>query len=332
MLTNRKRKPQIISASYRTDIPAFYGEWFIERVREKYVRYKNPYGPQIVGLSLAPEDVIAIVFWTKNCIPFMRYLDELDQSGLDYYFQYSINGQLKCFEERVPRASMAIENFHKLSARLGTNGAKRNIWRYDPIIFSNNTQKDFHVKTFADIASALEGSTERCYISFLDLYTKTQKNMGKLPDGLYLEDPPLEQKNILAIELADIAARHGITVYTCAEDFAVGGIIRKGSCVDAELIAELFPHKSFVIRESLNRNKCGCSDHRDIGAYDTCPHGCIYCYAVRNRVLALQNFQNHETKADALLPIKGGNVPIEDPITLHSRQPQIGETEDMFQE
>lgn len=301
------------------------------RVREKYVRYKNPYGPQIVSISLAPEDVIAVVFWTKNCIPFMKHLDELDNFGIDYYFQYSINGQPRHFEGRVPRETTTIENFKELSARLGGNGPKRNIWRYDPIIFSNETPAAFHLETFSRIAESLKGSTERCYISFLDLYAKTQRNMGKLPDGLKFDDPEPSVKRALAQQLATIAAQQGITLYTCAEDFAVGGLIKKGSCVDADLIAELFPRKERVIRDSLNRSKCGCSDNRDIGTYDTCPHGCIYCYAVRNRELALKNFQSHDPNADALISL-GENVPLARPISFHPKASVSGDIKDLFSE
>lgn len=307
--------PQLISASYRTDIPAFYGEWFMQRVRERYVRYKNPYGPQVVTVSLDPADVIAVVFWTKNCIPFMKHLDEMDRSGLDYYFHYSINGQPRYLEERVPRDSTTVENFRQLSARLGPNGAKRSNWRYDPIIFSNETPPEFHRQTFARLAQRLEGATERCYISFLDLYAKTQRNMGKLPETLRINDPSDETKRQLALDLSQIAAQYGIAIYTCAEDFAATDNIRKGSCVDATLVAELFPQKRHVVKASLNRNKCGCSDNRDIGAYDTCPHGCVYCYAVRNRDLAMKNFHAHDPLADALIS-QGENIPLQRPISV----------------
>ncbi len=301
----------------------------MQRVREKYVRYKNPYGPQVVSVSLDPVDVIAVVFWTKNCIPFMKHLDELDQSGIDYYFQYSINGQPRHFEERVPRDTTTVANFRELTRRLGPKGVKRNLWRYDPVIFSNETPASFHIETFARLSKALAGATERCYISFLDLYAKTQRNMGKLPDGLRFDDPDPALKSQLAQELSVIAEEHGITIYTCAEDFAVGGKIKKGNCVDADLVAELFPGKERVIRDSLNRNKCGCSDNRDIGTYDTCPHGCIYCYAVRNRDLALKNFQAHDPKADALVSL-GENVPLVRPITFHPKVAGAGETKDLF--
>lgn len=319
---------QLISASYKTDIPAFYGEWFMHRVREKYVRYKNPYSSQSVGVSLDPSDVIAVVFWTKNCIPFMKHLDEMDRSGLKYYFQYSINGQPRYFEERVSRDTTTVVNFRQLSKRLG---AKRTIWRYDPIIFSNETPAEFHRENFARLAKALGGSTERCYISFLDLYAKTQRNMGRLPEGIRVEDPDQQTKQQLAVDLSEEAAQHGITIYTCAENYAVGGNIRKGSCVDADLVAEIFPEKQHIVRASLNRNKCGCSDNRDIGAYDTCPHGCVYCYAVRNRDLAVKNLRAHDPLADALIPM-GPNVPLERQIAVVQQTGAHGSTLDMFGE
>jgi hypothetical protein len=327
----KKRAPQIISASYRTDIPAFFGDWFMQRVRAKYVRYKNPYGPQIVTVSLDPADVIAVVFWTKNCVPFMKHLDELDRSGICYYFQYSINGQPRYFEERVPRDATTLANFRELTEHLGDDGRRRNLWRYDPVIFSNETPPAFHLETFGRLAKALEGYTERCYLSFLDLYAKTQRNMGRLPDGIQLYDPDPSEKRKLAQDLAEIGAPYGITIYTCAEDFATGGLVKKGSCVDAELIGELFPEKSRAIRDSLNRNKCGCADNRDIGAYDTCPHGCIYCYAVRNRDLALKNFQGHDPNADALISL-GENVPPEPSEQSRLTPVRLGTTKDLFSE
>lgn len=327
----KPRTPQLISASYKTDIPAFYGEWFMQRVREKYVRYANPYSSQSVSVSLDPSDVLAVVFWTKNCIPFMKHLDEMDRSGLDYYFHYSINGLPRTFEERVSRDTTTVANFRQLSERLGSNGAKRTIWRYDPIIFSNQTPADFHRENYARLANALGGATERCYISFLDLYAKTQRNMGKLSEGLRIEDPDQSTKQKLAVDLSEIAAQHGITMYTCAEDFAVVGNIRKGNCVDADLVAEIFPSKQHIVRASLNRNKCGCSDNRDIGAYDTCPHGCIYCYAVRNRDLAVKNLHAHDPLADALVSL-GANVPLERQITVIQQTEAPGGTLDMFRE
>ncbi len=138
---------EVISASYRTDIPAFYGDWFMERVREGYVRYHNPYGPQVVTVSLRPEDVHAIVFWSKNYAPFLKHLDELDRRGLDCYFHYTITGLPHAMEERVPRPVQTIESFHTLAKRYSPGHVQ---WRYDPIVFSPQTDAAWHLRTFGD--------------------------------------------------------------------------------------------------------------------------------------------------------------------------------------
>lgn len=295
----------VISASYRTDIPAFYGDWFMQRVREGYVRYQNPYGPQVVTVSLRPQDVHAIVFWSKNYGPFLKHLDELEARGLDFYFHYTINNQPRVFEERVPPVEQTLQSFRVLAERYSPDHVQ---WRYDPILYSTVTAPEWHRATFADLAARLEGLTRRCYFSFADLYAKVERNLRKLPDTVHVYDPPDEEKIALARELAEIAARHGITLYTCAEDFAVRGPIRRGSCVDKEILDHLWPDKAQKMRFSSNRGKCGCYDSRDIGAYDTCPHGCIYCYAVLNRPLALKRYKNHDPHHDMLVS-RGPNEP-----------------------
>lgn len=301
---SRPPSPQVISASYRTDIPAFYGDWFMERVREGYVRYYNPYGPQVVSVSLQPQDVHAIVFWSKNYAPFMRHLDELDQRGLDFYFHFGINGYtadpaIRPLEERVPHPKQSIKVFRELATRYSPKHVQ---WRYDPIIYTDRTDEQWHMRAFAELAQQLEGLTERCYFSFLDInYKKVVHNMRRLDTALQPHDRSEEEKRQLALELARIAGNHGITLYTCAEDFAVIGPIRRGACVDKDILDTLWPHKAQKLKLCSNRNKCGCYDSRDIGAYDTCPLGCVYCYAVLNRPLALQYYREHDPHHDALI-------------------------------
>ncbi len=295
----------VISASYRTDIPAFYGDWFMQRVREGYVRYQNPYGPQVVTVSLQPKDVHAIVFWSKNYGPFLKHLNELDASGLNFYFHYTITGLPHTLEERVPPPSQSIEAFRTLAQRYSAAHVQ---WRYDPIVFSPHTDVDWHIHTFRDLAQRLEGLTERCYFSFLDVYAKVERNVKKLPPEATPVDPANEEKLELALRFATIAADHGITLYTCMEDFAAVEPIQRGSCVDKDILDRLFPHKQRPMKVSSNRGKCGCYDSRDIGAYDTCPHGCVYCYAVINRPLALKRYQEHDNACDMLVK-RGPNAP-----------------------
>jgi hypothetical protein len=300
---------QIISASYRTDIPAFYGDWFMQRIREGYVRYKNPYGPQIVTVSLQPEDVHAIVFWSKNYGPFMKHLKELEGSGHDFYFHYTITAQPRLFEDRVPGSKITIESFRELSRRFGPTYVQ---WRYDPIIFSPLTPPQFHRDTFTELVQDLAGYTHRCYFSFVDLYAKVRRNTRQLPEDTQLYDPTDEEKLSLALELADIATKFNIALYTCSEDFAAVGPIRRGSCVDVDILDDLFPEKKRKVKLSENRGQCGCYDNRDIGAYDTCPHGCIYCYAVLNRPVALKRYKQHKVVADSILPTEPNQPPEED--------------------
>ncbi|MDP9316870.1 MAG: DUF1848 domain-containing protein [Chloroflexota bacterium] len=288
----------VISASYRTDIPAFYGDWFMQRVREGYVRYQNPYGPQVVTVSLQPKDVHAIVFWSKNYGPFLKHLDELDHSDLDFYFHYTITGLPHALEERVPPPSQTIETFHRLARRYSPAHLQ---WRYDPVVFSPQTDAAWHVRTFRTLAEQLEGLTARCYFSFLDVYSKVERNVRKLPYEAQPFDPSNDDKLELALQLADIAGGHGIAMYTCTEDFAAVGSIQRGACVDKDILDCLYPHKRRSMKLNSNRGKCGCYDSRDIGAYDTCPHGCVYCYAVVNRPLALKRYQEHEIDHDMMV-------------------------------
>ena len=260
-------------------------------------RYQNPYGPQVVTVSLKPEDVHAFVFWSKNYGPFVKHLDELDARGYDFYFHYSITGLPRVLEEKVPDWTACAQNFIELSRRYSPQHVQ---WRYDPIVFSTLTPFEFHIETFRRMAQRLEGSTERCYISFLDIYRKARRNLQSVEAILTVDDPAQERKLELALRLAEIAAEHGITLYTCAEDFAAVGPIQRGACVDKDILDRLWPHKARKMALSGNRNRCGCYDSRDIGMYDTCPHGCLYCYAVLNRSLALKRFAQHDPTADCL--------------------------------
>jgi len=143
------------------------------------------------------------------------------------------------------------------------------------------------------------------------MYAKVDRNVEKLPESVRPGDPPNEEKIGLALRLADIAEQYGITMYTCMEDFAVTGLIKRGSCVDKDILDLLWPEKQRKMKISSNRGKCGCYDSRDIGAYDTCPHGCVYCYAVLNRPLALKRYHEHDPTHDAL--IKRGSKEPRDP-------------------
>jgi hypothetical protein len=291
----------IISVSRRTDIPAFYGNWFIHRVREGRVRYANPFGGQEYELSLRPEDVHAFVFWSKNYGPFLKYLPELEAAGYDFYFHFTINGLPRALENLVIPVEEAIICFRRLSDRYGP---KRVLWRFDPIIISNITGTDYYIKRFEHLASRFQGATERCYLSFVCLYAKVRRNLQGLfeSNGILCHEPSSLEKISLVKELVEVARRYGITLYSCCDDsLAVEGVM-PAQCVDGELLYELFPHKPRQTKINPTRKGCRCVISRDIGAYDTCPHGCVYCYANMDKDLACRRFKAHDPSSDILAP------------------------------
>lgn len=170
----------IISASRRTDISAFYAEWMVRRLREGYCTVPNPFDrKQVSRISLRPEDVETIVFWTRNPRPLMPYLDELDSRGYRYYLQFTILGYPRQIDPKTPAATTSVEAFRELAGRLGPG---RVIWRYDPIVLTSITPPAFHEENFRRSAESLRGYTCRVVVSIVDMYRKIEKRMKTL-DG-----------------------------------------------------------------------------------------------------------------------------------------------------
>ena len=295
----------IISASRRTDIPAFYSKWFINRIRAGWCQVPNPLNyNQLWHVSLRPEDVDAIVFWSKNPAPIVNYLDELDERGFYYYFQFSLNHYPKVFEPGVPSVEERIETFRKLSFRLGP---RRVIWRYDPIIISNWTPPDFHREKFSKIAIALTGFTRRVMVSFVHYYQKTERRLSALEkEGFQFErradDSPRGWE--LLRDLAQIARSYDMEIFTCAEerDFSNFGV-PPGRCIDGELLRKLWSLPGHTKKDPAQRPACRCVVSKDIGMNDTCLHGCPYCYSTRNLALAKRRYSEHEPDS----PVIWGN-------------------------
>ncbi|MFQ6111356.1 MAG: DUF1848 domain-containing protein [Nitrospinota bacterium] len=269
---------QIVSASRRTDIPAHYPEWFMGRVREGLAGYRNPFSGAEHEVSLRPEDVRCFVFWSKNFEPFEPHLKELEERGYNFYFLFTITGLPRVFEERVPPPESALRSFSRLSERYGP---KRTVWRFDPIVLSNLTPKEERLETFLGLCRELEGKTERCIVSFPTMYGKVRRNLDELRErkGVEVYLPSEEERREFARELAQAAAASGISLLACCSDYLVGGPVGKASCVDGKLIDELFPDHGTSFKPLPTRRECGCTESRDIGAYDSCSHGCWYCYA-----------------------------------------------------
>ncbi|VVB91759.1 Uncharacterised protein [uncultured archaeon] len=284
--------PRIISVSRRTDIPAFYGDWFMNRLKEGFAGYVNPFGGQKYILSLKPEDVICFVFWSKNFKPFLEKLGIIEDSGYKFYFNYTITGLPDLFECNLAGKEIAIEALKELGSLYSPNHIN---WRYDPIIISDSTDYDFHIKNFEALASELEGHVERCIISYVMLYGKVKRNFDRFQrgNGVKIIDPDINFRLKLTSELADIAEKHGIKLLSCCGDYLLSRKVGKAHCIEGALIEELFS-AGFQHYEKPTRRECGCTYSVDIGAYDTCPHGCIYCYANMNKDIAEARFRGHD--------------------------------------
>jgi len=287
----------LISASRRTDIPAFYAEWFVERTRAGEASWVNPFNGQVCTVSLEPGAVAAIVFWTRNFAPMIRHLDELEGRGYRLLIHFTLTGLPRTYETHVPPVQAAVTQFRRIADRVGPD---RLLWRYDPILVSPETGSDFHLRHFESLAAALEGATRQCTISFVEVYGKVRRNFTKR--GLPLPDPEVGDRRELAARLGAIAAARGIAVKACCNDELLGPGVQKAHCVDLEQIRRLWPDLDFTAAAAPTREECGCVRSYDIGAYDTCLHGCIYCYATRDRETARLRHARHDPHCATLAP------------------------------
>ena len=284
---------RIISVSRRTDIPAFYGTWFMNRLRQGKAGYKHPYSREESILSLLPEDVVCFVFWSKNFIHFTGDLKEIKQMGFNFYFNYTITGLPGFFEPGIPEKTGILENMKLLS---DTYSPETINWRYDPIIISNKTDAAYHIEQFRKMAVFLRGYVKRCYFSFMTLYHKIEQNIHDLEQSnhLYVNNPALEDKIRLVNILSEIADNNNMTLYSCCDIHLVDEKIKKAHCIDGELIQSLFSIKDFNFESGATRKNCGCTKSSDIGVYDSCPHECLYCYANTNWENVHRNHTQHD--------------------------------------
>lgn len=295
----------ILSVSRRTDIPNYYSEWFLTRIRQGFVYVRNPMNAhQISRLDLSPELVDCIVFWTKNPERMLEQLDRL--RDYLYYFQFTLTGYGRDIEPNLPdKRAKLIPVFQRLSDKIGR---QRVIWRYDPILINPKYTADYHLRAFEEIAKRLSGYTERVVISFLDMYAKTARNTK----GLEITELSDAEKICLARQLQEIASRHHLTIETCAEQIDLQAIgIQHGSCIDKALIEALLGCKLTGGKDRNQRKECGCLESIDIGAYNTCLNGCRYCYANDNDRLVKENSQRCLVNS----PLLCGNIDPQDTVT-----------------
>ena len=293
----------IVSASRRTDIPAFHGEWFMNRIREGFARVRSPFGGKLFDVSLRSQDVIAVVFWTKNAAPILPHLGDLARHGHCFTFLYTINGYPDFLEPAVPRLEHSLEVVRELASRYSHAPVR---WRYDTIVFTEQLDGKWHLNNFAGLCRALAPYTRECIFSFCDYYKKTERNMNRLVPGHVV--PSRDQCVETAEQMAEIAKQWGITLASCSHDFLVSGDILKARCIDPDLIAGVVDSDErrdalASVKRAPTRKECGCAASRDIGAYDTCAHGCVYCYANANPEVALRNLSRIQPGDISLSPI-----------------------------
>ena len=282
----------IISASRRTDIPAFYSKWFIDKIKRGYCLKRNPFNYNMKRkISLNKEDVDGIVFWSKNPSPIFPFLEDL--KDFPYYFLFTLNSYEQDIEVKVPPKDFLVSIFKKFSDKIGK---ERVIWRYDPIIFTKKYSFEYHLKSFDYYMQRLKNYTNICIFSFFDYYKKLKKRTETF---LF----PQEETKIKLIEhFSKISSNYGIELRACSEmiDYSSLGVY-KSACIDKKLLEKISGKKIVVDKDRYQRKECLCSQSTDIGFYNTCGYQCSYCYAVNNYSSSLSNLKKHNPDSDFLI-------------------------------
>jgi hypothetical protein len=305
--------PLIISASRSTDIPAFYPEWFMNRLKAGYLARRNPFNGKLHYVSFLNARVI--VFWSKNPAPLMPRLPELDRMGIGYYFQFTLNDYgNEGYEPGVPPLDERLATFRRLA---DTVGSDRLIWRFDPLLLTDCLDVPAVLAKVERVGDALAGATSRLVVSFADIdgYRKVRTNLARR--GVPAREFTVDEMMTFGEQLAPLAAGWGMTAATCAQavDLSRFGIVHN-RCIDDELLARLFPGDRalmaflgagdgrYIPRSDLKdkgqRKLCRCILSKDIGTYNTCPHLCAYCYANASDNTVTRNRAKHDPTADRM--------------------------------
>lgn len=280
----------IISASRRSDIPCYYSEWFLNRLKEGYALIPNPRNADRLGrVGLSPENVDCIVFWTKNPAPMLDKLPLLDAQGYRYYFEFTVTAYGRETERNLPDRGTVIETFKRLSDKTGPRGVD---WRFDPILKDERFSAGWLAEQFAKLCEEIHDYTERCIISFVDEYSHTKNRSGVLSRSEMLE---------IAEVLADIAGQYRLPVFSCAEEIDLSNFgIRHASCIDQGKVERIVGSRITAKKDAGQRPACGCIESVDVGAYDTCGNGCTYCYAVTSEKTLARRMREHDPASPLL--------------------------------
>lgn len=311
--------PEIISASRATDIPAFYAEWFFNRLNEGYAEWTNPFNGKSQLVSFANTRLL--VFWTKNPRPIMPYLKELNERGINYYFLFTLNNYEKeGYEPQLPEINERICTFIKLSELIGKG---RVVWRFDPIFLSDKIDSAEIIKRFKNIGLQIKNFTERMIFSFAEIeeYKKVERNL--IREKVKYSLPSKKERTNIAAQLSSNCKTWDILPFACAQkdDYSLLNV-QASKCIDGGLISKEFGHDKLLmdfihpqgnqrtffdinyshLKDKGQRKNCGCIKSKDIGVYNTCPHLCVYCYANSSKKSILRNYASHTPKNPRIIP------------------------------
>jgi hypothetical protein len=294
----------IVSASRRTDIPALYSGWLVNRLRAGQALVPDRFRPgRLYRIDLRPEAVDCLVLWTKNPAPMLDKLGEIEGLGHGYYLQYTLNPYGPPLEGGLPPLSERLAALEAVSRRIGP---RRVVWRYDPVVITPELGPAWHVQKFQALANRLAGLVERAVVSFVDAY----RHQPVAPPGQ-------ADRDAAAAGLAEAADKAGLEIFACAEGPELAALgLPPSSCVDPGLAAEISGREKSFGRDRGQRPLCLCAESRDIGMYQSCVHGCLYCYATTSRAKAAARLAAH----DPLSPILIGRPPAEAAIV----EPRLG--------
>lgn len=295
----------ILSASRRTDIPAYYSEWLINRLHAGFVLSRNPMNhAQVSKIILSTDVVDCIVFWTKDPLNMLGKLDLIDELGYKYYFQFTLTPYDKSVEKGLRDKEEIIKTFCELSDRIGKDKV---LWRYDPIILNNTFDFTYHKEQFSRLCSKLSGYTRQCIISFVDMYSKLRTDT--------LREISIDEMIELGKMISSTAKDFGIAVKACCEkSFLFKYGIEQANCIDRTLIESICGYSLDIKRDKNQRDSCGCFESIDIGAYNTCRNGCKYCYANYSDVSVNNNCKRHDPQGGLLI----GQISGSDKITMRN--------------
>ncbi|MEI0510278.1 DUF1848 domain-containing protein [Brachyspira intermedia] len=261
----------IISASRRTDIPSLHTKWFLNRLKEEYVITQNPISKNnFYKIPLNKNIVDIIVFWSKN--PNIDFLKEVKDLGYEFYLHFTITPYNKNIERNIPDKNLLIRNFQIISKLFGK---EKIIWRYDPIILNDDFDANYHLNNFKNFADSLNGYTDECIFSFVQIYSKIKNNIKNIND---------DDKLLLIENMKEISEKNNIKLKSCSQDFD-NIRVEKSACIDKERIQKILGYSIKEKKDKSQRKLCNCIESIDIGMYNTCTNGCIYCYANSKNIL-----------------------------------------------